>query len=107
VQAIRLHGRPRVVHGKSSGIPVGHRLNGTVEAALQVFTYSVALRKARWIECSSLFAWPRWSDSSCGGLALWSHAVKERSIHERELPCRLAALACTLIRTLVQELVAE
>jgi hypothetical protein len=42
-----------------------------------------------------------------GGLALWFHGVEERSVRERELACHLVALACTLIRALVPELVAE
>jgi hypothetical protein len=88
--------------------PVGHRLSGAVEIALQVFTYSVAAAKGALDLVQQRFRLvPLVRQLVRGGLALWFHGVEERSVRERELACRLVALACTLIRALVPELVAE
>src|SRR5215469_11535783 len=88
--------------------PVDHRLSGAVEIALQVFTYSVAAAKGALDLVQQRFRLvPLVRQLVRGGLALWLHGVEERSVRERELACRLVALACTLIRALVPELVAE
>jgi hypothetical protein len=82
--------------------------SGAVEIALQVFTYSVAVAKGALDLVQQRFRLvPLVRQLVRGGLALWFHGVEERSVRERQLACRLVALACSLIRALVPELVAE
>ena len=80
----------------------------SVEIALQVFTYSVAAAKGALDLVQQRFRLvPLVRQLMHGGLALWFHGVEERSVRESELACRLVTLACTLIRALVPELIAE